>query len=158
MGSGGSTLNGVPRTTSFDSPGSSRHTLWLRALCEWKKRNRNPDLVRTVRCQRGVESTQRHARSDKGAGDLRRGYPDDARSERNLSQGGMQVEVDDLKTKDAVQLTFRLPVSGVVVDAVGAVVWGSERRRGIRFTSMGKQSQQTIRQFMAEQTERHSKM
>lgn len=77
---------------------------------------------------------------------------------RNLSQGGMQVEVDDLKTKDAVQLTFRLPVSGVVVDAVGAVVWGSERRRGIRFTSMGKQSQQTIRQFMAEQTERHSKM
>jgi c-di-GMP-binding flagellar brake protein YcgR len=77
---------------------------------------------------------------------------------RNLSQGGMQVEVGELKTKDAVQLTFRLPVSGVVVDAVGAVVWGSDRRRGIRFTSMGEQSQQTIRQFIAEQTERQSKM
>jgi hypothetical protein len=75
---------------------------------------------------------------------------------RNLSQGGILVEVGDLKTKDAVQLAFRLPVSGVVVDAVGSVVWGSQRRRGIRFTSMGEQSQQTIRQFIAEQTERQS--
>ena len=77
---------------------------------------------------------------------------------RNLSQGGMQVEVGDLKMKDSVQLAFRLPLSGVLVDAVGAVVWGSVRRRGIRFTSMGEQSQQTIRQFIAEQTERQSQM
>lgn len=77
---------------------------------------------------------------------------------RNLSQGGIQVEVGDLNTKDTVQLTFRLPVSGVVVDAVGAVVWESEKRRGIQFTSLGKQSQHTIRQFMAEQAERQSKM
>ena len=32
------------------------------------------------------------------------------------------------------------------------------RRRGIRFTSMVKRSQQTIRQFTAQQTERQSKM
>jgi hypothetical protein len=70
----------------------------------------------------------------------------------------MQVEVGDLKMKDSVQLAFRLPLSGVLVDAVGAVVWGSVRRRGIRFTSMGEQSQQTIRQFIAEQTERQSQM
>jgi ferredoxin len=50
----------------------------------------------------------------------------DARTMRgvswNLSQGGMQVEVNDLKPKEAVQLSFRLPASGVAVDAVGAVV------------------------------------
>jgi ferredoxin len=31
--------------------------------------------------------------------------------------------------KEAVQLSFRLPASGVAVDAVGAVVWGDEKRR-----------------------------
>ena len=68
----------------------------------------------------------------------------------NLSQGGMQVEVSGLKPKDAVRLSFQLPVSGVVIDAVGVVVWGNETRQGIQFTSVSAQSQQSIRQFMAE--------
>jgi CheY-like chemotaxis protein len=68
----------------------------------------------------------------------------------NLSQGGMQVEVNGLKPKDAVRLSFQLPVSGVVIDAVGVVVWGNETRQGIQFTSVSAQSQQSIRQFMAE--------
>jgi CheY-like chemotaxis protein len=68
----------------------------------------------------------------------------------NLSQGGMQVEVGGLKPKDAVRLSFQLPVSGVVIDAVGAVVWANEKRQGIQFTSVGAQSQRSIRQFMAE--------
>ena len=68
----------------------------------------------------------------------------------NLSQGGMQVEVSGLKPKDAVRLSFQLPVSGVVIDAVGVVVWGNEKRQGIQFTSVSAQSQQSIRQFMAE--------
>ena len=72
----------------------------------------------------------------------------------NLSQGGMLAEVSGLNAKDAVQLSFRLPVSSVAVDAVGAVVWGDERRKGIQFTNMGPQSQQSIRQFITEQTER----
>jgi c-di-GMP-binding flagellar brake protein YcgR len=72
----------------------------------------------------------------------------------NLSQGGMQVEVSDLKPKGTVQLSFRLPVSGVAVDAVGAVVWGDEKRHGIQFTYMGEQSQQSILQYIAEQMER----
>jgi c-di-GMP-binding flagellar brake protein YcgR len=68
----------------------------------------------------------------------------------NLSQGGMQVEVGGLKPKDAVRLSFQLPVSGVVIDAAGVVVWANEQRQGIQFTSVGAQSQQSIRQFMAE--------
>jgi CheY-like chemotaxis protein len=41
----------------------------------------------------------------------------------NLSQGGMQVEVGDLQPKDTVRLSFRLPVSGVSLEAAGTVVW-----------------------------------
>ncbi len=68
----------------------------------------------------------------------------------NLSQGGMQVEVGGLMPKDAVRLSFQLPVSGVVIDAAGVVVWAKENRQGIQFTSVGAQSQQSIRQFMVE--------
>ncbi|HWO39605.1 MAG TPA: response regulator [Candidatus Acidoferrum sp.] len=68
----------------------------------------------------------------------------------NLSQGGMQVEVGGLKPKDAVRLSFKLPVSGVVIDAAGVVVWEKENRKGIQFTNVGAQSQQSIRRFIAE--------
>jgi CheY-like chemotaxis protein len=68
----------------------------------------------------------------------------------NLSQGGMQVEVGDLKPKDAVRLSFQLPVSGVVIDVTGVVVWGNANRQGIQFTSVSAQSQRSILRFMAE--------
>jgi len=68
----------------------------------------------------------------------------------NLSQGGMQVEVSGLKPKDSVRVSFKLPVSGVIIDAAGVVVWGKESRQGIQFTAVSAQSQQSIRQFMAE--------
>ena len=72
----------------------------------------------------------------------------------NLSQGGMQVEASDLKAKEAVQLSFRLPLSGVAVDVVGVVAWGDEKRHGIQFTYMGAQSRQSILQYIREQMER----
>jgi CheY-like chemotaxis protein len=68
----------------------------------------------------------------------------------NLSQGGMQVEVGGLKAKDAVRLSLTLPVSGVVIDAVGIVVWAKENRQGIQFTSVSAPTQRLIRQFMSE--------
>jgi CheY-like chemotaxis protein len=68
----------------------------------------------------------------------------------NLSQGGMQVEVGDLKPKDAVRLSFQLPVSGVVIDVTGVVVWGNASRQGIQFTSVSAQSQRSILRFIAE--------
>ncbi len=68
---------------------------------------------------------------------------------RNLSESGMQVEVSGLKPKEVVQLSFRLPVSGIAVDAVGAVIWGDERRHGIQFTHIGAQSRQSILEYTA---------
>ena len=72
----------------------------------------------------------------------------------NLSQGGMLVEVSDLRPENAVQLSFRLPVSGVAVDAVAAVVWGDEKLQGIEFVNVGAQSQQSIRHYISQQFER----
>lgn len=68
----------------------------------------------------------------------------------NLSQGGMQVEVSGLRPKDTIRVSFKLPVSGVVIDASGVVVWGKENRQGIQFTNLSAQSQQSIRHFIAE--------
>ena len=66
---------------------------------------------------------------------------------RNLSEGGMQVEVSGLKPKEDVQLSFRSPISGIAIDAVGAVIWGDEKRHGIQFTYIGAQSQQSIHEL-----------
>jgi len=66
----------------------------------------------------------------------------------NLSQGGMQVEVADLKPNDTVRLSFQLPVSGIVIDAAGIVIWANATRQGIQFTNVSAQSQQSIRKFI----------
>jgi c-di-GMP-binding flagellar brake protein YcgR len=68
----------------------------------------------------------------------------------NLSQSGIQVELPELSKKAKVQLTFRLPDSGTIIDALGAIVWQSERRHGIKFQQVGEQSQQSIRDFVVE--------
>jgi CheY-like chemotaxis protein len=43
----------------------------------------------------------------------------------NLSQGGIRVEARNLQSKDTVRLSFRLPVSGVSIDAMGTVAWAN---------------------------------
>ena len=70
---------------------------------------------------------------------------------RNISQSGIQVELSELKGKANVRLTFRLPPSGTIVDAVGTAVWHSERRHGIKFKYMGQQSLESIQYFIEEQ-------
>jgi PilZ domain len=70
----------------------------------------------------------------------------------NLSQAGIQVELSNLKPKGAIHLLFRLPVSGVAVDAVGSLVWQRNRRHGIRFTHVGPQSRRSILQYVREHT------
>jgi hypothetical protein len=62
----------------------------------------------------------------------------------------MQVEVADLKQKDAVRLSFTLPVSGVVIETAGVVVWAKETRQGIQFTNLSAQTQKSISQFIAQ--------
>jgi len=68
----------------------------------------------------------------------------------NLSQGGMQVEASNLQSKDTVRLSFRLPVSGVSIDAMGTVAWADEKRQGIQFTTLSTPAQQSIRKYIAE--------
>jgi len=68
----------------------------------------------------------------------------------NLSQGGMQVEASNLQPKDTVRLSFRLPVSGVSIDAMGTVAWANEKRQGIQFTTLNTPAQQSIRTYIAE--------
>jgi hypothetical protein len=68
----------------------------------------------------------------------------------NLSQGGIQVETDGLQPGDAVQLSFRLPVSHIEMSASGTVVWAHDARQGIHFTKVSGQNQQAIRGFISE--------
>ena len=68
----------------------------------------------------------------------------------NLSESGVQVELPELKLRADVQLTFRLPHSETIIDALGTVVWHLEKRHGIRFTYMGEQSHDSLRHFIEE--------
>jgi hypothetical protein len=68
----------------------------------------------------------------------------------NLSRGGIQVDIGNLKQGDMVRLWFRLPISGVRIDAFGLVIWASETRQGIQFTKMSEQNAEAIRKFIAE--------
>jgi CheY-like chemotaxis protein len=68
----------------------------------------------------------------------------------NLSQGGMQVEAGGLEPKDTVRVSFQLPVSGVLLEAVGTVVWAKETRQGIQFRNVSPKIQQSIREFISE--------
>ncbi len=67
----------------------------------------------------------------------------------NLSQGGMQVEAG-VEPKDTVRVSFQLPVSGVLLEAVGAVVWAKGTRQGIQFTNVSPTIEQSIREFISE--------
>src|ERR1700751_1092671 len=68
----------------------------------------------------------------------------------NLSQTGIQVEEGSLKPKETVRLSFRLPDSGVAIEAVGIVSWEHNKRRGIRFIDVGIQSRRSISQYIKE--------
>jgi CheY-like chemotaxis protein len=66
----------------------------------------------------------------------------------NLSQGGMQLEVEGLKQGEAVRVSFQLPSSPVVIDASATVVWAKDNRQGVLFSRIGPQQQEEIRQFI----------
>lgn len=67
----------------------------------------------------------------------------------NLSQGGIQIEASNLQAGDAVQLSFRLPVADIPVEAVGVVAWANEERQGIQFTGLNPRSREAIQEFIA---------
>jgi CheY-like chemotaxis protein len=68
----------------------------------------------------------------------------------NISQGGIQVEASDLKPKESLHISFRLPTSGELIEAFGVVIWATEVRQGIQFTKMSAQNAAAIREFIAE--------
>jgi CheY-like chemotaxis protein len=76
----------------------------------------------------------------------------DSRSVRgitwNLSLGGIQVEMDGLKTGEPVRITFQLPSSGVKIEAFGKVVWIKQDRQGIQFTKVTNQNQEQIQRYL----------
>ena len=68
----------------------------------------------------------------------------------NLSQGGIQVDIGGLQAKDVVRLSFRLPISGLTIEAVGTEVWGDQKRQGVQFTNVSAKHQESIRQFISD--------
>jgi CheY-like chemotaxis protein len=68
----------------------------------------------------------------------------------NLSLGGMQVEVDNLKVGATVHLAFQLPASAQEIEALGTVVWANQSRQGIQFAKMTNQHQEAIREFISQ--------
>jgi CheY-like chemotaxis protein len=68
----------------------------------------------------------------------------------NLSQGGVQVEAGQLKAGDNIRISFRLPSSGIMVDAHGTVVWAKEARQGIRFGKLSSAAREAIQQFITQ--------
>jgi CheY-like chemotaxis protein len=64
----------------------------------------------------------------------------------NISQGGMQIEVEGLKIGQNVRLSFRMPSSGTPIDATGSVVWVGENRQGVHFSNV--KGEESIREFI----------
>jgi CheY-like chemotaxis protein len=68
----------------------------------------------------------------------------------NLSQGGVQVDVGQLKIGEVVRVSFRLPASSTLIDATGTVMWGTDKRQGIKFEHLSQKNEQAIRGFITE--------
>jgi CheY-like chemotaxis protein len=70
----------------------------------------------------------------------------------NLSQGGLQVRVDDgFNATDLLRASFALPGTNSGVKADIEVAWSDDRGNlGIRFTKIAAQTQQTLRLWLAQ--------
>jgi len=71
----------------------------------------------------------------------------------NLSQGGLQVRVDDgFDVNEASRISFALPGTDLGVHAQVEVAWSDNRGNvGIRFVKMASQMKSTLRLWLAEQ-------
>ena len=71
----------------------------------------------------------------------------------NLSQGGLQIRVDDgFDAKDASQISFALPGTDFDVQAQVEIAWSDKQGNvGIRFIKMASQMKNTLRLWLAQQ-------
>jgi len=60
----------------------------------------------------------------------------------------VQVEVESLRCEEPTRLSFKLPNTGVVIDASGVVAWAKDGRQGIRFTKVTPKHMQEIQNFI----------
>lgn len=65
----------------------------------------------------------------------------------NISQGGVQLEVEGLQKGDTIDMSFYL--SHVVIKARGMVVWIQEERQGLIFVEMSVENQEAVRVYVA---------
>lgn len=49
-----------------------------------------------------------------------------------------------------MRISFRLPISGLAIEATGTVIWVDQKRQGIQFTNVNAKNQEIIRQFISE--------
>jgi len=68
----------------------------------------------------------------------------------NISQGGMQIEVQGLTIGDDIQVSFTLPQPRVWIEAEGVVAWAKGERQGVHFTRMKVEYQAVVRDFIAQ--------
>jgi DNA-binding response OmpR family regulator len=68
---------------------------------------------------------------------------------RNLSQGGLQVELDRLECGESKLFSFRLPSSSRTINATGSVVWVKEKKQGIKFESLRADQERAIADYIA---------
>jgi hypothetical protein len=71
----------------------------------------------------------------------------------NLSQGGLQVRVDDgFDASEASQVSFALPGTNRGVKAQVEIAWSDNRGNvGVRFVKIASQAQHTLRLWLAQQ-------
>lgn len=58
------------------------------------------------------------------------------------------MEVESLRGDDSTRLSFKLPNSGVGIEAFGVVAWTKDGRQGIRFTKVTPKHMQEIQNFI----------
>ena len=68
----------------------------------------------------------------------------------NLSLGGIQIANPALRKGEQVQLSFALPGTSIVIDALGEVQWAEEDRRGIRFVRLSQRDENEIKKLIAQ--------
>jgi len=66
----------------------------------------------------------------------------------NVSQGGIQLEVNGLQRGDAIGISFLLPEPAAVIKAHGVVAWVQDERQGVYFTEMSIEGQEALRAYI----------
>jgi CheY-like chemotaxis protein len=68
---------------------------------------------------------------------------------RNLSRGGLQVQLDRLTCGEPKRVSFTLPSSTRPINVAGSVVWVRDKRQGIQFEGLDSECDRVIADYIA---------